>query len=201
MVMAVMRITGQAAVGVAFALPVAMMVIIVVMPVIMMVVRMAVTRIGAAHRRKGLDDISHRRAEAFEHRLDDMVAQDEDTIGLDGGGEMPVADVPGKLGEMDRIACADVVKLFGRRADLDQAPVLQHQPVAVGERHGLGKIDQHFAAIGEFDGPAAQMPLVMRQARPCRRRCRTALPAGATDTARGNLVKSVLRESFIEMPF
>ncbi len=81
---------------------------------VIVIMRMAVAGIGAAHRRERLDDIGHRRAEAFEHRLDDMVAQDEDAIGLDRRGEMAVADMPGKLGEMHRVARADVVELFRR---------------------------------------------------------------------------------------
>ena len=92
-----------------------------------------------------------------------MIAQDKDATGFDGGCQMAAADVPGKLGEMRRVARANVVKLLRRRADHDQATVLQHQPVAVAERNGLRQVDQNLAAIGQFDGAAAQMPLVMRE--------------------------------------
>ena len=72
-----------------------------------MVLRMAVTmvaavsRIGAAQRTERLQDLADRGAEPFEHRLDDMVAQDQDSLGLDLGGEMAIADVPGKAGEVN----------------------------------------------------------------------------------------------------
>ena len=82
---------------------------------------------------------------------------------LDRRGEMPVADVPGELGEMHAVLGADVVKLLGCRGDLDLPSVLQHQPVAVGEHDGFGQVDQHLAPLCELDGAAAQMPLVMRQ--------------------------------------
>ena len=54
--------------------------------------------IGAGERREGLDRIRDGGAEPLQHRLDDVVAQDEDAAGLDGGGEMAVADVPGEFG-------------------------------------------------------------------------------------------------------
>ena len=175
MVVAIMRVAWQTAVCVGFAVHVVMLMLVmpmvvmpvIVMPVIVMIVRVA--GMGAAHRRKRFDDVGQGRAEAFQHRLDDMVAQDEDAAGLDRGGEMPVADVPGKLGEMGAVACADVVELFRRRGDLDLAAILQHQPVAVVERDRLQEVDQHLAPLygpfGQFDGAAAQMPLVMRQDR------------------------------------
>ena len=165
-----MRIAGQAAEGIAFAMIVAVLMVVIVMMimfVMIMVMRMpmimAVTRIGAAHRRERLDDVGYRRAKTFKHRLDDMIAQDEDAAGLDRGGEMPVANMPGEFGEMHAVPGAYVVKLFGRRTDLDLPSVLQHQPVAIGERHRLGKVDQHLAAVGKLNGAAAQMPLVMHK--------------------------------------
>ena len=93
------------------------MIVAVVMPmivVVMVVVPMAVAGIGAAHRREGFHHVGHLRAQSFQHRLDDMVAQDEDAVGADGRGEMPVADVPGQFGEMHGVARADVVELLGR---------------------------------------------------------------------------------------
>ena len=92
-----------------------------------------------------------------------MVAQDEDAVRLDCRGEMAVADVPGELGEMHRVARADVVEFFLGRDDLDMPAVFEHQPVAMAEHDGLGKVDEHLAAVDEFDGAAAQMAFVMGQ--------------------------------------
>ena len=99
---------------------VAMIVVVAVMPMIVVVamtmrmtvatvaVTMGAAGIGAAERVERLHDLAHHGAQPFEHRLDDMVAQDEDPLGLDRGGEVAVADVPGEAGEMDRIAAADL---------------------------------------------------------------------------------------------
>ena len=73
--------------------------------VIVMIMRMAVRSvavaaafagIGAAKRVERLRRPRHPGAQAFQHRADDMVAQDQDALGLDRGGEVAVADMPGK---------------------------------------------------------------------------------------------------------
>ena len=165
-----------------------------------MVVTVAVAGIGAAHRREGLDHVGHRRAESFQHRLDDMVAQDEDAVGLDRGGEMAVADVPGEFGEMHRVARADVVELLRRGDDLDVAAVVQHQ-------HGRRR--RASPARAGRPGPCSPSASSMTRRRRCRSSC------GSTATSKGSgaagrdrrraaaspraarLVKSVLRESFM----
>ena len=112
----------------------------------MTVIMTAMAGIGAAHRLERLGDVAHRSAEPFQHRLDDMVAQDEDAVGLDCRGEMAVADMPGELGQMHGVAGANVIDLFMRGDDLDMAAVLQHQPVAVVQGDRLRQIDQHLLA-------------------------------------------------------
>src|SRR5690349_13949109 len=107
------------------------MVVVVMAMMVMVVVRMAVivTGIGAAHRAERLRNLAHRGAETLQHRLDDMVAQDEDAVGLDRRREVAVADVPGKLGQMNGVAGTDVVDLFWCGDDFELAAVFQHQPV------------------------------------------------------------------------
>ena len=55
---------------------------------------MALPGISAAHRMKRLAHVMHMCAKAFEHRLDDMVAQDKDAPRFDLRRQMPIADVP-----------------------------------------------------------------------------------------------------------
>lgn len=144
---------------------VVVMIMIMVMVVIMMMmpVSVAVARVSAAHGREGLDHVAHGSAKTFQHRLDDVVAQDEDAVGGDRSGKVSVADMPCEFGQMDSVTGADVVELLRRRADLDLASVFKHEPVAIGQCDRLGQVDENLAAIGKFDGAAAQMPLVMRQ--------------------------------------
>ena len=66
----------------------------------------------------------------------------------------------------DRILPENLVeRLLGRRDD-DLAAILDHQPVVGLEYDRLGQVHQHLAAVDEFDGAPAQVPLVMRQHRP-----------------------------------
>ena len=120
-----------------------------------------------------------RGAEPFQHRLDDVVAQDEDARFLDLRREMAVADMPGKLGEMRRVAATHIVELFLGGDDLDLPAVVQHQHVAMVEHDRLGQIDQHPAAVGEFDDLAAQVPLVMGKHRKASKRLSCAVVNGA----------------------
>lgn len=147
-----------------------MSVIVMVVPVIMRVsvvmivamrVTVAVAGIGAAHRIEGCDDVLDFGAEPFEHRLDDMVAQDQDAVRRDRGGEMAVADMPGELGEVKRIPGPDRVERLVCGGDLDNAAPLDRQGVAGRQNHRLGQIDQNLAAIDGFDHAPAQMALVM----------------------------------------
>ena len=122
MVVAVVRIARPPAVAVG-------LVVLVPVPVVVMAVGMAF-RIGAAHRLERLHDLGDFRAKALEHLADDMVAQNEDAVLLDLGGEVAVADVPGELGQMHRIAGADVEEFFLGGDDLGVAAVVQRQQIA-----------------------------------------------------------------------
>ena len=159
---------------VAMGMPVMMRmpVIVMVVPVIMrmgvvmavsMVMRVAVTVAGisAAHWVEWCDDVLDLGAQPFEHRLDDMVAQDQDAIRRDRGGEMAVADVPGELGEMKRIPGPDRVERLVGGGDLDHAAALDRQGVAGRQHHRLGQVDQNLATLDGFDHAPAQMAFVM----------------------------------------
>ena len=101
----------------------------------------------------------------LERAVHDGLVADSDSLAawLDRRRKMPVADMPGKFGQVHAIASADVVDLFRRCDNLDLAAAFQHQPVAVVQCHGFGQVDQHLAAVGKLDGASAQMALVMGQ--------------------------------------
>lgn len=179
MVVAIVRVARQSAIGVALAMAmvvvmsVTMIMVMIVsgtvpmmmamIMLIVMIMAMGVPGISAVCRREGFDDVRHSCPQPLKHVLDDMVAQDKDALCRDGGCQVSVADMPGKLGQMNRIARSDVIEFFWRRPNLDLAPVLQHQKVAIGEGRRFQQVDQHLAAVDEFDGAASQVPLVMRQ--------------------------------------
>ncbi|MNU02184.1 hypothetical protein D3C72_2458150 [compost metagenome] len=59
--------------------------------------------IGAAHRIEGRGDVVYRRAQAFEHGFDDVVAQYQDSVRKNSCRKMAVADVPSQLDQMNGV--------------------------------------------------------------------------------------------------
>jgi hypothetical protein len=173
MAVAIVRIAGEAPEAVALAMPVVMVMpmvmlvpmMVIVMIVIMVMVAMFVRMAGvcAAHRLKWLVDVCYRRAKPLEHVLDDMIAQDEDSLLLDLRGKVAVADMPAEFGEMDRVERADLVEFLLAGDDLHLAAVIENKPVARLQHDRFDEIDQHAIAVLQFENAAAQMALVMLQ--------------------------------------
>lgn len=121
----------------------------------------AMSGIGAAHRVEGRHDLLDLGAEPMEHRLDDVVAQDQDAVSCDGRRQMAVADMPGKLGQVVRIAAADGVERLVGGCDLDGAATLDRQRVTRCEHDRFREIDQDLPTVARLDHAAAQVTLVM----------------------------------------
>jgi len=137
-------------------------VIVLMIMVVLVVVTMAVTTgIGAAERADRLTYFGHSSAEAFEHRRDDVILQDQDALIFDGRGEMAVADVPGELGEMQGIAAADVEQFLLGGDNRRGTAVVEKKRVAAAQRQRLGEIDEQSVAAAQCEDPAAQVALVM----------------------------------------
>jgi hypothetical protein len=130
---------------------------------VMMVVamRMGVSVICAAHRLERLAHLTHCRAQSAEHRLDDVVALDQDAARLDLGRQMPVADMPGESQERFGALGADLQKRFLGRDHLGVTAVVEDQPVAMGEGDRIRQIDEYLIAVLKGEHLAAQMTLVM----------------------------------------
>jgi len=141
------------------------MIVSVVMTMMMVVaMRMAAMGvIGTARRLERLADFGHDSSQPLEHSADHMIAQDEDTLFLDLSGKMSVAEMPGKFGQMQAVAWADVEKLFVRGDDLDQLAILAHQEIAARKQHRLLEVEHDHFAIFKMQELAAQMPEIMRQ--------------------------------------
>ena len=81
-------------------------------------------------------------AEAFHHRLDDVVAADHQPIGVELRRQVAVAEVPGDADERGRRGGGDRHHVLLRCPHPHDPPILQHQPVAILEHRRLGEIEQ-----------------------------------------------------------
>ncbi len=145
------------------AVPVIVIMVVAMAVIVPVPVSVSMTRIGAADRREGLGHVADLGAEPLEHRLDDMIAQDEDAVGGNGCRQMPVADVPGEFEEMNAVARAHFMEILVGGFNRHHAPVLQQEFVAGAEYHRLGQIDEHRSSIGQSDRLAAEVTFVVRQ--------------------------------------
>ncbi|UPG73870.1 hypothetical protein MVG78_06990 [Roseomonas gilardii subsp. gilardii] len=127
--------------------------------------RMAMPGIGTADRVELRLDLLDPGTKPLKHRLDDMIAQDQDSVSLDSRSEVAVADVPGEFREVQGTMAADGVKGLAGGRDLDDAVSFQQQRIARLQDDRLGKINQDLAAIDQFDRPAAQVALIVLEHR------------------------------------
>lgn len=119
---------------------VSMVVVVVAMLMHMAVsvpVASATLTVGPLNRMEGRHDVCDCRAQTFEHDLDDMVAQNQDSVREEGGRQVTIADVPGQLDEMQRISRGDAVKRFIGGLDIDAGVVLEQQLVTGCENDRL----------------------------------------------------------------
>jgi hypothetical protein len=126
-------------------------------------VTMSAMVIGPAHRLEGFDDLADISPEPGKHVTNDMIALDENAVCLDLGGEMPVAEMPGKLDQMQRIARADLEQPFLGCLDLDRGAIIEEQPVAMMKKHGLLQVEHDHLAIVEMQELASEMAPIMRK--------------------------------------
>ena len=77
------------------------------------------------------------------------------------GWQMAVAEVPGDADQRGGVGGADLGERFGRGDDLDDAAVLELQPVASAQHHRLGQIEQEVEAAHAGHRQAAPIALVV----------------------------------------
>lgn len=121
----------------------------------------AVAVIGAAHRLERLDHFADLRAETDQHVGHHMIAQDQNAIRFDGGGQMAIAEMPAQRHEMFAIASGDRQKRLLGRDDFGMPAVGQDKSVAMFERFRCGQVDQHIVAMLKGDAFAPDMPGLM----------------------------------------
>lgn len=172
---------------------------VIVMMMVVVVMRVSWRRrfrmrvVGTAQGREGGGERVDMAAEAFHHRADHVVGEDQDPVFLDLSRQMPVAEVPRKFAEMEPVPRMDLVEQFGRGFDRDGASVFEQQPVAVLKRHRLRQVHEHRPAARQRQALAAQVTFVMseRQHGDGRRGCTGAAPFDDAD--RSQCVCHVLR--------
>ncbi|AKK24635.1 hypothetical protein MB84_27745 (plasmid) [Pandoraea oxalativorans] len=131
------------------------------MPVAVPALAAATLAVGPLNRMEGRHDIGDRRAQPFEHGLDDVVAEYQNSLSLDRRGQVTIADVPGQLDKMQRISRGDAVERLVERPDSDARIVVEQQLVTAGEHDRRGLIEEDFSAIGEPQDTSAQVALIM----------------------------------------
>lgn len=155
MMVVVVMIVGMVMPVAVILMAVPMVMVIGVIVTVIMAVDAPVT-IGAAFRIERRFDGRHRGAEAFQHRLDDMVAADAQPLAEKFGRQMTVAEMPGDPHEMGGVAGRYLGQRLRRRLDGDDAAVLEQQPVAMAQRNRIRQVEQEgCAALGRHrDAPA-----------------------------------------------
>jgi hypothetical protein len=133
--------------------------IVMVMMVIAMIVRCMVMRrmlvrialagvgvtaagIGAAFGIEWRLDLDDARAQAFDHRFDDVIAPDAQAPRHDLRRQMTVAEMPGNANQMLRVGPPDLEQRLRRRHHLDQSAIFKHQRIAAAQRDGVFQIEQ-----------------------------------------------------------
>ena len=140
----------------------AMAVIVVIMAVVVMIVpTMGV--VGAPHWLESRFNRRDRSAQPFKHGADDVIALNENAVGINLGRQVAVAEMPGKLRQVQRIATTHLEQLFLCGFDFHKVAIVEHQLVAIGKEHRFLQVQHDHVAIVEVKKLAAQMPQIVRQ--------------------------------------
>ena len=137
------------------------MFMLVVVLVIMVMMRFVRSAISAAFGIKGRLNVRNRRAKADKHVMDNMITPDPDGHIGDFCRQMPVSDLPGQRKQMPGVRPAHFHERFGFGTNLDDAPIIQHQPIAMAQQPRLWQIEQEgncctvVEPVGHHTHPAA----------------------------------------------
>ncbi len=115
--------------------------------------------IGSSFGREPLPHIDDMRTELLEHVGDDVISFEQDTMRFDLRLEVPVADMPGKLGEMQAVSPPHFHQFFFGRDDLDELPAVEHKCIAMPERNRTFKLDQDLRALETPEQLAAEVAI------------------------------------------
>ncbi len=131
--------------------------------VMIVVVIVVAVGVGAAFGIEGRRDGRHRGVEVGDHLLNDGIAANAHTVAEELGRQMAVAEVPGDAEQPSVRPGGDLDQRLGCSIHDNDTAILEHQPIAVPERHGLGEIEQEFQPVGRGHRHAPAVPLVIIQ--------------------------------------
>ena len=161
-VMRIIMVRMVAMVVAAAAIRAVLMTGMVVAGVIMMTMRLG-RLIGTTFRlERRVDDIDGG-AEAARHLLQHRVTRDADAVGEQLGGDMAVAEVPGKPRQVMRVMCINFGHRLLGRDHRDNAAIVQREAVAVLQPGGFLEVEQEHHVALTAHGDAAAVAAVMRQ--------------------------------------
>jgi hypothetical protein len=128
--------------------------------VIMMSVIMASADVGPAFGIERRLDLDHARAKPLHHLFDHMITTDSQVLAGDLDRKVAVAEMPGEPHHLPRVHTAKFDQRFGRRDDLNETAVLEHQRVAAAQRNGLRQVKQEFETARAGHGHAPPVAVV-----------------------------------------
>ncbi len=104
-------------------------------------------------------DCRDRGAEARRHLLQHVIAPDAQPVADDLHVGVAVAEMPGKLHQRERCPDGHLSQGFGLAGNQHNPAIVEHDAIAVAQRHGLVEVQQEFGAALALEHDAAAMPV------------------------------------------
>lgn len=130
------------------------------MPVIVAVTMCAAVPVGPAFRIERRGDRCQATAKPGNHVLDHVIAADPERFAQQLRWQMPVAEMPGDLDEMGRVARGDFDQILRFGQHFDNPAIFQLQPVAMMQKDGVSFIEQKGQAAFPAHDRASAMPVL-----------------------------------------
>jgi mannose-6-phosphate isomerase-like protein (cupin superfamily) len=108
---------------------------------------------------EGRVDRYDRGTEARRHLLQHMIAPDTQPVADDLHVGVTVAEMPGKLHQRERGPDCDLSQGLGLTGNQHDPAIVEHDAVAIAQRHGLVEIQQELDAAFALQHDAAAMPV------------------------------------------
>ena len=104
-------------------------------------------------------DRPDRGAKAYRHLLQHVIAPDAEPVADDLHIGVAVAEMPGELHERERRPGAHLSHGFGLAGNQHNPSIVEHDAIAVAQRHGLVEVQQKFRPALALEHDAAAMPV------------------------------------------
>ena len=105
-------------------------------------------------------DRRHLGAKTDQHRFKHMIAADAQPVADDLHVNVSVAEMPREARQIDRGSGCHLEQRLRLVLDAHDRAIVEHEPVAVPERHGVRQIEQEFRSFPAGEHDPTPMPLV-----------------------------------------